>query len=199
MDTHRSRRLRQLSTFYALTFASSWLLWLPAILFFRNPNNQNGAAIPLHLVLAAFLGVFVPTLVALLLTGVQDGKRGVQVLLGRCLHWRVGLVAIVIVVLRGGNVYTPAQRQRILAYAQQQPDREADGTATWSLSTLRRTLRAAPDGCDQLNTATIHTVLREAGWRWQCSRSWCKTGTSLRRCTSGVGEVVDSDAEAKKA
>ncbi len=95
--------------------------------------------------------------------------------------------------------YTPAQRQRIVEYAQQQPDREADGTATWSLTTLRQVLRTAPDGLPHLSTATIRTVLHEAGWNWQRSRSWCKTGTSLRRRKSGVVEVMDPDAEAKKA
>lgn len=95
--------------------------------------------------------------------------------------------------------YTPAQRQRILEYAQHQPDREADGTATWSLSTLRRTLQAAPDDMPRISTATVHSVLREAGWSWQRSRSWCKTGSSRRRRKSGVVEVVDPDAEAKKA
>jgi transposase len=93
---------------------------------------------------------------------------------------------------------TPAQRQRILGYAQQQPAREADGTATWSLTTLRQALRTAPDGLSHLSTATIRTVLQEAGWSWQRSRSWCKTGTSLRRCKSGVVEVTDPDAEVKK-
>lgn len=95
--------------------------------------------------------------------------------------------------------YSTAQRQRILATAQQQPDREADGTATWSLTTLRHTLRTAPEALPELSTATIHSVLREAGYTWQRSRSWCKTGTSRRRRTSGVVDVVDPDAEAKKA
>ena len=95
--------------------------------------------------------------------------------------------------------YTPAQRQRILEYAHQQPDREAAGTATWSRTPLRHALRPAPAGLSHLSTATIRTVLHEAGWNWQRSRSWCKTGTSLRRRRSGVVEVTDPDAEAKKA
>lgn len=94
--------------------------------------------------------------------------------------------------------YTLAQRQRIVGEVERQPEREADGTATWSLATLRQTLRTAPDGLPQICTATILVVLREAGYTWQQSRSWCKTGTSLRRRKSGVVEVVDVDAEAKK-
>jgi transposase len=97
------------------------------------------------------------------------------------------------------RTYTPADRARILDEAQRQPDREADATATWSLSTLRQTLRSAPDGLPRVSTGTIRSVLREAGWTWQRSRSWCKTGKVLRRRKSGPVEVIDPDAEAKKA
>ncbi len=95
--------------------------------------------------------------------------------------------------------YGSAQRQCILEHAQQQPDREADGTATWSLSTLCHSLRTAPDALPTRSTGTIHSVLHEAGYTWQRSRSWCKTGVSLRRRKSGVVEVVAPDAAAKKA
>ena len=101
----------------------------------------------------------------------------------------------------GGQLptYTPADRARILDEARRQPDREADGTASWSLTTLRQTLRNAPDGLPQVSTGTIRAVLREAGWSWQRSRSWCETGKVLRRRRSGPVEVTDPDAEAKKA
>src|SRR5262245_60001390 len=42
--------------------------------------------------------------------------------------------------------YGPAERERILAEVRRPPDREQDGTATWSLTTLQRALRRAPDG-----------------------------------------------------
>ena len=41
----------------------------------------------------------------------------------------------------GKPTYDPAARARIVATAQRPPERKADGTATWSLSTLERTLR----------------------------------------------------------
>ena len=94
--------------------------------------------------------------------------------------------------------YTPADRQRILDQARCQPDREADGTASWSLTTLRQALRNPPDGLPHVSTATIRSVLREAGWSWQRSRSWCETGKVLRRRKSGPVEVTDPDTEAKK-
>ena len=42
--------------------------------------------------------------------------------------------------------YGDDQRRRILAEGKRTPRRERDGTAAWSLSTLRRALRCAQDG-----------------------------------------------------
>jgi transposase len=95
--------------------------------------------------------------------------------------------------------YTVAERNRILAAARRTPDREADGTATWSLMTLRHALRTAPDGLPKVSTGTIRAVLLEAGWSWQRSRSWCETGTAQRKRKHGIVTVVDPDAEAKKS
>ena len=94
--------------------------------------------------------------------------------------------------------YGLAERERILAEAQRLPDREQDGTATWSLSTLRQALRTAEDGLPHVSTFTIWVVLREAGWSWQHSRTWCHTGTVTRKRKHGRVEVTDPDAEAKK-
>lgn len=97
-------------------------------------------------------------------------------------------------------VYTAKEHERILAEVRRRPDREKDGTATWSLSTLQRTLRRAPDGLPEVSTYTIWKVLKEAGFDWQRTRSWCETGKVKRkRKKSGeVVEVIDPDAEAKK-
>jgi transposase len=94
--------------------------------------------------------------------------------------------------------YSGGARQRILAQARRMPDREADGTATWSLITLRQALRTAPDGLPSISTATIRAVLRDAGWTWQRTRSWCETGKAVRRRKNGSVEVTDPDAAAKK-
>jgi len=100
----------------------------------------------------------------------------------------------------GGPVvqYGPAERERILAEVRRPPDREQDGTATWTLTTLQRSLRNAPNGLPQVSTYTIWQVLHEAGFRWQASRTWCATGTVKRKRKSGMIEVTDPDAEAKK-
>jgi hypothetical protein len=94
--------------------------------------------------------------------------------------------------------YTVAERNRILAEARRTPDRETDGTATWSLMTLRHALRSTPDGLPKVSTGTIRAVLIEAGWSWQRSRSWCDTGTAQRKRKHGIVTVIDPDAEAKK-
>jgi transposase len=94
--------------------------------------------------------------------------------------------------------YGPAQTARILREVQRTPDREVDGTATWSLSTLQRALRRAPDGLPQVSTHTIRRVLHEAGFQWQRNRTWCETGVVVRRRKSGVVRVVDAAAAAKR-
>ena len=95
--------------------------------------------------------------------------------------------------------YDPQARARIAAEAARAPTPEADGTATWSLSTLRRTLRAAPDGLPKVSTDTIRRVLRESGSSFQRTRTWCPTGTAVRRRKAGPAVVVDPDAEPKKS
>src|SRR5262249_2592979 len=74
---------------------------------------------------------------------------------------------------------------------------EADGTATWSLSTLRRSLRAAPDGLPRVSTYTIREVLRDCGASYQRTRTWCPTGKALRRRKTGPAVVTDPEARAK--
>jgi transposase len=101
----------------------------------------------------------------------------------------------------GGAVrqYGPAERERILREARRQPTPEQDGTATWSLQLLCRSLRRAPDGLPKVSEDTIRTVLLEAGFTWQRARSWCQTGQVVRKRKSGPVTVVDPDAEAKKS
>jgi len=95
--------------------------------------------------------------------------------------------------------YGPEARGRIAAEAARAPTPERDGTATWSLSSLRRILRAAPDGLPRVSTYTIRRVLHEAGASYQRSRTWCPTGSALRRRKAGPAVVTDPDADAKKS
>jgi hypothetical protein len=95
--------------------------------------------------------------------------------------------------------YGVAERERILREVQRRPTCEGDGTASWSLSTLQRNLRQAPDGLPQVSEYTIRKVLLAAGYDWQHSRSWCQTGQAQRRRKAGAVVVNDPAAEAKKS
>src|SRR4029453_14177208 len=95
--------------------------------------------------------------------------------------------------------YGADAQQRILAEWARPPQREPDGTATWSLSLLQKALRHAPDGLPKVSTFTIWHPPHEAGLRWQKSRTWCETGVAMRQRKHGVVRVSDPDAAAKKA
>jgi transposase len=95
--------------------------------------------------------------------------------------------------------YNVAERDRILREVARTPTPEQDGTATWSLSTLQRVLRSAPDGLPRVSTFTLWRVLHEAGYSHQQTRTWCPTGTALRRRKAGTVTVTDPDAEPKKS
>ncbi len=108
-----------------------------------------------------------------------------------------GLAALPIAAGRGRRpTYAPTGRVQIVATAQRTPDRRSDGTATWSLSTLRRTLRR--EGLGSVGTSTIRRVLQDAGSSFQRTRSWCPTGTAQRVRKTGVVTVVDPETEHKR-
>ena len=94
--------------------------------------------------------------------------------------------------------YGPAETERILREARRAPDREQDGTATWSLTTLQRALRRAPDGLPSVSTFTILRVLHDAGLSWQADRTWCETGVVQRKRKAGVVVVIDPATAAKR-
>ena len=95
--------------------------------------------------------------------------------------------------------YGVHEQQRILAEWARSPEREHDGSATWSLSLLQKALRRAPDGLPRVSRFTIARTLHEAGLGWQKSRTWCETGAALRNRKAGVVRVSDPDAPAKKS
>ena len=94
--------------------------------------------------------------------------------------------------------YAADQQRRILAEGARVPDREQDGTATWSLSTLQAALRHAEDGLPTVSTYTIWRTLHAASLSWQKSRTWCATGIVKRKHSAAV-MIIDRDAAAKKS
>ncbi len=65
-----------------------------------------------------------------------------------------------------------ADRQAILDLATRPPDLRQHGTNTWSVQTLLRALRREPR-FRTISHMYVWRVLREAGARWQNSRTWC--------------------------
>ena len=94
--------------------------------------------------------------------------------------------------------YSSVVCERIMREFRRAPDRRLDGTATWSLVTLRRALRRAPDGLPKVSTDTVFCVVHEAGYSWQQDRTWCDTGKAIRVRKSGTVEVTDPDATGEK-
>jgi transposase len=113
---------------------------------------------------------------------------------------RDGLAAVVPRHGGGHQVrYGEAAQRRILAEVARAPERARDGTARWSLSTLRDALRRAEDGLPGISTYTIGRALHAAGYSWQRGRSWCETGVVVRkRRHAGLVTVTDPDAAAKR-
>jgi transposase len=92
--------------------------------------------------------------------------------------------------------YTSTQQARILAEVQRQPDREADQSATWSLMMLRQALRKTE--LPHIAKETIRKVLHASGYSYQRTRTWCRTGSALRKRKSGTVTVYDPQTLEKK-
>ena len=95
-------------------------------------------------------------------------------------------------------LYGDSERARILQEMQRAPDPELDGTTTWSLQTLCRTLRSATDGLPAVSEDSIRTTLLEAGYSWQANRSWCLTGQVKRKRKTEVVTITDAESTPKK-
>src|SRR5256714_3079762 len=108
-----------------------------------------------------------------------------------------GLRALSIAAGRGRKpTYTSAQQIRILTEVQRSPDRKEDETGTWSLMTLRRALRKSD--LPHIGAETIRQVLHSSGYRFQQTRTWCRTGYALRKRKSGTVTVYDPETPEKK-
>lgn len=108
-----------------------------------------------------------------------------------------GLLALSIAAGRGRKpTYTSAQQTRVLAEVQRTPDRKVDQTGTWSLMTLRRAL--SKSDLPHIGAETIRQILHESGYRYQRTRTWCRTGYALRKRKSGTGTVYDPETPEKK-
>ena len=77
-------RRHPLFFFFLMAYAFSWIILIPFIL-------QEWDIVPRVFTFAFVLNPFVgPTLAAVIMTGIMDGKAGVLHLLRRCVQWRAG-------------------------------------------------------------------------------------------------------------
>ncbi len=126
--------------------------------------------------------------------GLKSG-RGVGKLVKR--FNQHGLAALWVAAGAGRKpTYTSEQRARIVAEVQREPDREHDQTGTWSLMLLREALRK--ESLPQVGASTIREVLHEAGYRYQRTRTWVRTGYALRVRKSGTVTTYDAQTPEKK-
>jgi transposase len=110
---------------------------------------------------------------------------------------RQGLAALLIARGRGRKpTYTSEQHRRMLAEVQREPDREHDQTATWSLLLLRGALRQSD--LPHIAKETIRQVLHEAGYSYQRTRTWVRTGYAVRKRKSGTVTTYDEHTPEKK-
>lgn len=92
--------------------------------------------------------------------------------------------------------YTSEQRSRVLEELQREPDREQDQTATWSLMLLRNALRKS--NLPHIGAETIRQILQDAGYSYQRTRTWIRTGSALRKRKSGTVTTYDPETPEKK-
>jgi transposase len=108
-----------------------------------------------------------------------------------------GLDILTIAAGRGRKpTYTSQQQARIIAEVQREPDREQDQSATWSLMLLRQALRDTD--LPEIAAETIRQVLHEAGYSYQRTRSWVRTGYAIRKRKSGTVTTYDAETPGKK-
>ena len=85
-------RRHPLISFFVLTYALAWILWLPLLVL------GDATPAPLGLVLG-ILGSAIPSLLGIVLTAMVLGRAALRKLLGRLLIWRVNPTWYLVVVL----------------------------------------------------------------------------------------------------
>lgn len=79
------RRLSPLATYAVLSYAFSWILWVPVVLMFPDLP-----APPWWALVLVFLGVYGPSAAAVATATIHGGRSELHELFARLLRWRVG-------------------------------------------------------------------------------------------------------------
>ena len=93
--------LGQVARFYGLTFALSWVLFLPLVLHVVSPESAAGVLLVVGAVVA-------PTIVAFVVSALVAGRDGVRRLRRQATRWRVGAGWYAVVLAGDGLVYGAA-------------------------------------------------------------------------------------------
>jgi uncharacterized protein len=77
-------RRHPLISFYVLTYAITWLIWAPLVIFRNTIPGPVGFILTL-------VGSLVPSTLGLVFIGLLQGKAGVHRVLRRLVHGRIGI------------------------------------------------------------------------------------------------------------
>jgi uncharacterized protein len=91
---------KPLLSFFALTYLFAWAIWTPLVVYYyRRPFPVSFAQTPTPLILLAFLGFFGPTVSALIMAALEDGRDGIRNLLSGWKRWRAGLQWFLVILI----------------------------------------------------------------------------------------------------
>ena len=99
---------------------------------------------------------------------------------------------------RSAEAVYRAEQERILREVRREPDRDADGTGTWSLTTLQRALRQAPDGLPTVSTATIWARAARCGLRLAAGSQLVRDGRRRPQAEEREGDGGRSRCHGEK-
>jgi membrane protease YdiL (CAAX protease family) len=92
----RILRERNLTSYFVLAYAISWILWTPIVFYYMGHEAEH---LPELLLILGWIGSFGPTASAIILTGIETGFEGVRSLALRFAVWRVDVHWYLFIVL----------------------------------------------------------------------------------------------------
>lgn len=79
------KHLSPVSTFVVLAYVISWVLWVPVVVIFPDVADP-----PWWAIAVAFVGIFGPSIAAVITAAIRGGRSEVHALVAKLCRWRVG-------------------------------------------------------------------------------------------------------------
>ena len=98
MEGNIQNKKRNVWLFFVITFAFSWLVWLPYVLSGFNVIELSETVNSL-MTLAVVIGAFGPMIAALILTGAKEGKQGIKAFFRRAFDFRTKAIYYLLALL----------------------------------------------------------------------------------------------------